>query len=162
MAVGSGRKLSFVVVCLAMTVCAVGGGAATAKPSPKAIFSAHVRAIGAQAQQAILAMPVTSSQSKEEAAANAGQLQVIYARLARRLAALTPPKRIKADYKLLVVSFQVAARNAAAWQDAILHGSAKDAADASSRLYLNAAGTRASAALVRMSQEGYYFGTFFR
>jgi hypothetical protein len=156
--VGWGHKFSVVVLGVAMLICAATAAAAT----PKAAFSARVRAIGTEVQKAIIAMPVASSQSKEEAAKDAAQLQTIYTRLANRLAALTPPKRIKTDYKLLVASFRVAATNAAAWHDAILHGSVKDAANASAKLYLNPAATRASAALVRMSQEGYYFGTFFR
>jgi Ni,Fe-hydrogenase III small subunit len=47
-----------------------GVATATAKPSPKATFSAHVRAIGTQAQHALLALPpTTDSTDPTEAAA---------------------------------------------------------------------------------------------
>ena len=136
--------------------------AATAKPSPKAAFSARVRAIGTQAQQALLALPPATAQSNPtDAAATAAQLQAIYQRVARRMAALTPPKAIKADFKILLASYQAAARYAGAWRDAILHGTAQQAADASHKLYLNPENVRASNAMARISLKGYYFGTFF-
>jgi hypothetical protein len=127
--------------------------AATEKPSPKAAFNARVRAIGTQAQHALLALP--------PAAATAGQLQAIYQQVARRMAALTPPKAIKADFKILLASYQAAARYAGAWRDAILHGTAQQVADAAHRLYLNPESVRAGNAMARISLKGYYFGTFF-
>ena len=67
--------------------------AATATPSPKAVFNAKVRAIGTQAQHALLALPpATPTSTVADAAATAGQLQAIYQRVARRMAALTVPK----------------------------------------------------------------------
>ena len=159
--VGSGRRFFLVVACVAAALF-VGAAAATAKPSPKTVFTAHVRAIGTQAQRALLAMPAAAAPSPVEQAAEAGQLQAVYLRVAQRLAALTPPKAIAPDFKILVASYRIAARNAAAWQDALLHGTAQQAAAASHTLYLGPSYLRASAALVRMSRHGYYFGTFFR
>jgi hypothetical protein len=143
-------------------ILASGAAAATAKPSPKAAFNARVRVIGTQAQRALLAMPMAATPTTAEEAAGAGQLQAIYKRVAQRLAALTPPKAIKADFRILVVAYQTSARNAGAWRDALLHGTAQQAAEASRTLYLGPSTYRASAALVRMSRQGYYFGTFFR
>ena len=135
---------------------------AAATTSPKAAFSVRVRAIGTQAQHALLAMPpATASPNPTDAAATAAQLQAIYQRVARRMAALTPPKAIKADFKILLASYQAAARYAAAWRDAILQGTAQQAADASHKLYLNPESVRASNAMARISLKGYYFGTFF-
>jgi hypothetical protein len=150
-----------VVACVATTFIA-GAAAAAAKPSPKAAFNARVRAIGTQAQQALLAMPAEAAPSPGDQAAMADQLQAIYERVVRRLAALTPPKAIKADFRILLASYQAAGRNAGAWRDALLHGTTQQAADASGTLYLSLATYRASAALVRMSHKGYYFGTYFR
>ena len=96
-----------------------------------------------------------------EAAATAGQLQAIYQRVARRMGALTVPKAIAADFKILRASYEAAARYAGAWQDAILHGTAQQAADAAHKLYLNPEIVRASNAMARISLKGYYFGTFF-
>jgi hypothetical protein len=141
----------------------VGGvTAATAKTSPKAVFSAHVRAIGTQAQKALLAMPAAAAPTPTESAAQADQLRAIYGRIAQRLAALTPPKAIKGDFGILVASYRTSAKNAAAWRDALLHGTAAEAAHASSAPYNGLQNYRASLALVRMSQKGYYFGTFYR
>ena len=156
---GSGRRLSIVFAGIAtVLVCAA---AAIAKPSPKAAFNARVRAIGTQAQQALLAMPTPATPTQTEAAAMADQLHAIYQRVAQRLTALTPPKTIKADFTILRSSYQAAARNAAAWRDALLHGTAQQAADASGALNNGLQNYRASLAIVRMSQKGYYFGTFF-
>jgi uncharacterized protein involved in exopolysaccharide biosynthesis len=155
-----GKRWS-VVAAVAM-IFVSSAAAATAKPSPKAVFSASVRAIGTQAQHALLALPpVTASSTSADAAATAGQLQAIYQRVARRMGALTVPKAIAADFKILRASYQVAAGNAGAWRDAILHGTAKQAADAASKLYLNTESVRAGNAMARMSVKGYYFGTFF-
>jgi hypothetical protein len=141
----------------------VGGAtAATAKTSPKAVFSAHVRAIGTQAQKALLAMPAAAAPTPAESAAQADQLRAIYGRIAQRLAALTPPKAIKGDFGILVASYRASAKNAAAWRDALLHGTTAEAAHASSALYNGLQNYKASLALVRMSQKGYYFGTFYR
>ena len=143
-------------------VLVVGGvSAATAKTSPKALFSAHVRAIGTQAQKALLAMPAGTAPSTAESAEMAAQLQAIYQRVADRLAGLKPPRTIKADFGTLVASYRASARNAAAWRDALLHGTTGEAAQASSTLYNGLANYKASLAIVRMSQKGYYFGTFF-
>src|SRR4051794_41917017 len=79
--VGWGRRFSFIVACVA-AIFAVSAVAATAKPSPTAVFNAKVRAIGSQAQQALLAMPAPADPSPAEAAASAGQLQAIYQRVA--------------------------------------------------------------------------------
>jgi hypothetical protein len=136
--------------------------AATAKPSSKAAFDARVRAIGTQAQHALLALPpATTSPNPTAAAATAAQLEAIYRRVARRMAALTPPKAIEADFKVLLASYQAAARYASAWRDAILHGTARQAADAAHKLYLNPESVRAGRAMARISLKGYYFGTFF-
>lgn len=136
--------------------------AATAKPSPKAAFSARVRAIGTQAQHALLALPpATASTDPADAAATAAQLQAIYQRVARRMAALTPPKAIEADFKILLESYQAVAGYAGAWRDAVLHGTAQQAADAAHLLYLNPESVRAGNAMARISVKGYYFGTFF-
>jgi hypothetical protein len=141
----------------------VGGAtAATAKTSPKAVFSAHVRAIGTQAQKALLAMPAAAAPTPAESAAQADQLRAIYGRIAQRLAALTPPKAIKGDFGILVASYRASAKNAAAWRDALLHGTTAEAAHASSALYNGLQNYNASLAIVRMSQKGYYFGTFYR
>ena len=135
---------------------------ATANSSPKAEFSARVRAIGTQAQHALLALPpATPSSSPTDAAATVAQLQAIYQRLARRMAALTPPKAIQADYKVLVASYQLAAKYAGAWRDAILRGNVQQAADASHKLYLNSESVRASNGMARIGLKGYNFGTFF-
>jgi hypothetical protein len=107
-------------------------------------------------------MPATTtSTSPTDAAATASQLQAIDERVARRMAALTPPKAIQADFKILLASYRAAARYAGAWRDAILHGTAQQAADASHKLYLNPESIRATNAMARMSVKGYYFGTFF-
>ena len=135
--------------------------AATAKPSPKAVFSARVRAIGTQAQHALLALPPATASNPTEEAATAAQLQAIYQQVARRMAALTPPKEIAADFKILLASYQVAAKYAGAWRDAILHGTAQQAADAAHKVYLNTESVRAGNAMARISVKGYYFGTFF-
>ncbi len=150
-----------VVVGVAMILVS-SAAAAAAKPSPKAVFNARVRAIGTQAQHALLALPVaTASPNSTEAAATATQLQAIYQRVAGRMAALTPPKAIAADFKILLASYRADARYAGAWKDAILHGSAQQAADASHKLYLNPETIRAGNAMARISLKGYYFGTFF-
>ena len=150
-----------VVAGVAMIVVS-SAAAATAKPSPKAAFNARVRAIGTQAQHALLVLPpATTSPNPADAAATAAQLQAIDQRVARRMAALTPPKAIEADFKILHASYQAAARYAGAWRDAILHGTAQQAADASHKLYLNPESVRAGNAMARMSLKGYYFGTFF-
>jgi hypothetical protein len=143
-------------------VLLVGVSAATAKTSPKAVFSAHVRAIGTQAQKALLAMPAGTAPSTADSAEMAAQLQAIYQRVADRLAALTPPRAIRADFRTLVASYRASAKNAGAWRDALLHGTTGEAAQASSTLYNGLANYKASLAIVRMSQKGYYFGTFFR
>ena len=135
---------------------------ATATLSPKAAFNARVRAIGTQAQHALLVLPVaTASSTPADAAATAGQLQAIYQRVARRMAALTPPKAIAADFKILRASYQAAAGYAGAWRDAILNGTAQQAADASHKVYLSQENLRATNAMARISLKGYYFGTFF-
>jgi hypothetical protein len=158
--VQSRGRLSWVVAAVAMILVS-SAAAATASLSPKAAFDARVRAIGTQAQHALLAMPATTSPSPTDDAAAAAQLQAIYQQVARRMAALTPPKAIAADFKILRASYQAAARYASAWQDAILHGTAQQAADASHKLYLNPESIRATNAMARMSVKGYYFGTFF-
>jgi hypothetical protein len=148
------------LVVAGVAVIVVSG--ATATVSPKAVFDARVRAIGAQAQHALLALPpATPSSSPTDAAATAGQLQAIYQRVARRMAALTLPKAIAADFKILVASYQASARYAGAWRDAILNGTAQQAADASHNVYVNPENVRATNAMTRMSIKGYYFGTFF-
>jgi hypothetical protein len=150
-----------VVAGVAMIVVS-SAAAATAKPSPKAAFDARVRAIGTQAQHALLALPpATPSSTLADAAATAAQLQAIYQRVARRMAALTPPKAIEADFKILLASYQAAAKYASAWRDAILNGTAQQAVDASHKLYLNPENVRATNAMARISLKGYYFGTFF-
>jgi hypothetical protein len=143
-------------------VLAAGAATAAAKPSPKAVFNARVRAVGTEAQTAILAMPTQASPSAAESAAAVAQLQAVYQRVAQRLAALTPPLAIKRDFKILVAAYRADVKYAGAWHDALLHGTAHDAADASSALYNSPETYHASLALVRMSQKGYYFGTFFR
>jgi hypothetical protein len=154
-------RLFLAVAGVAMIVVS-SAAAATAKPSPKAAFNASVRAIGTQAQHALLALPPTTpSSTPADLAATAGQLQVIYQRVARRMAALTVPKAIAADFKILRASYVAAAGYADAWRDAILHGSAQQAADAAHKLYLNPASVRASNAMGRISVKGYYFGTVF-
>jgi hypothetical protein len=136
--------------------------AATASASPKAVFNAKVRAIGTQAQHALLALPqATPTSTVADAAATAGQLQAIYQRVARRMAALTVPKAIAADFKILRASYQAAARYAGGWRGAILNGTPQQAADAAHKLYLNPEIVRASNAMARISLKGYYFGTFF-
>lgn len=157
---GSGRSVS-VIVTVAAVLLVGAVSAATAQTSPKAVFSAHVRAIGTQAQKALLAMPAGTAPSTAESAEMAAQLQAIYQRIADRLAALTPPRAIKADFRTLVASYRASAENAAAWRDALLHGTTGEAAKASSTLYNGLANYKASLAIVRMSQKGYYFGTFF-
>jgi hypothetical protein len=77
------------------------------------------------------------------------------------MAALMVPKAIAADFKILRASYQAAARYASAWREAILHGTAQQAADASHKLYLNPESVRGSNAMARISVKGYYFGTFF-
>ena len=159
--VQSRGRLVLVVACVAVIVVS-SAAATTATLSPKAVFSARVRAIGTQAQHALLALPpVTASSTPTDAAAAAGQLQAIYQRVAGRMAALTPPKAIAADFKILRGSYQAAARYAGAWRDAILHGTAQQVADASHKLYINPESVRGSNAMARMSVKGYYFGTFF-
>ena len=135
--------------------------AAIAKPSPKAAFSARVLAIGTQAQHALLALPPATASNPTDAAATAAQLQTIYERVARRMAALTPPKAIAADFKILLTSYQAAARYAGEWHDALLNGNEKQAADATQKIYLSPESVRASNAMARISVKGYYFGTFF-
>ena len=110
---------------------------------------------------ALGAPPATPSSSPTDAAATVAQLQAIYQRLARRMAALTPPKAIQADYKVLVASYQLAAKYAGAWRDAILRGNVQQAADASHKLYLNSESVRASNGMARIGLKGYDFGTFF-
>jgi len=141
----------------------VSGAAATAaKPSPTAAFSARVRAIGTEAQHALLALPpATASPNPTDSAATAAQLQAIYERVAERMAALTVPKAIQADFKVMIAAYRAAARYAGAWRNALLHGTAQQAADASHKLYLNPESVRASNAMARISLKGYYFGTFF-
>jgi len=158
--VQSRGKLCLVVAGVAMIVVS-SVAAATAKSSPKAAFSARVTAIGTQAQHALLALPPATASNPTEEAATAGQVQAIYERVAQRMAALTPPKAIAADFKILLGSYQVAARDAGAWRDAILHGTAQQAADAAHKVYLNPESVRAGNAMARMSVKGYYFGTFF-
>lgn len=159
----SGGRLSLIVAGVAVIVVfSTATATATAKPSPKAAFNARVTAIGTQAQHALLVLPAASaSPNPTEAAVTAAQLQAIYQRVARRMAALTPPKAIEADFKILLASYQLAARYAGAWRDAILHATAQQAADASNKLYLNSENVRAGSAMARMSVKGYYFGTFF-
>ena len=157
----SRAKLFLAVVGVAIIVGS-SVAAATAAPSPKAVFSARVRAIGTQAQHAILALPAsTPTSTKADLAATAGQLHVIYQRVAGRMGALTVPKAIAADFKILRASYVAAAGYATAWQDALLHGSAQQAADAAHKLYLNPEMVRASNAMGRISLNGYYFGTYF-
>jgi hypothetical protein len=159
--VGLGRRVSVIVAVVAMLL--VGGvSAATATTSPKAVFSAHVRAVGTQAQKALLAMPAATAPSSADSAEMAAQLQAIYQRVANRLAALTPPKAIKLDFTTLVASYRASAKHAGAWRDALLHGTSDEAAQASSTLYNGLENYKASLAIVRMRQKGYYFGTFFR
>jgi len=159
--VGSSGRVSSVIAGVVVLV-ASSAAAATAKPSPKAVFDAKVRAIGTQAQHAIIALPpTTSATNPTDAAVTAGQLQAIYHRVAQRMAALTVPKAIAADFKILTASFTAAARYAAAWQNALLHGTAQQAAEASHKLYLNPESVRAGNAMARISLKGYYFGTFF-
>jgi hypothetical protein len=158
--VQSRARLCLVVAGVAMIVVS-SAAAATAKPSPKVVFEARVRAIGAQAQHALLLLPSATPSSPTDAAATAAQLQAIYQRVARRLAALTPPKAIKADFKILIASYQADARYAGAWRDAILNGTAQQAADASHKVYINPESVHAVNAMARMSIKGYYFGTFF-
>jgi len=135
---------------------------AAAATSPKAVFSAKVRAIGTQAQHAIIALPPTTSETNPtDAAEGAGDLQEIYQQVARRMAALTVPKAIAADFKILRESYTAAAKYAGAWRDALLHGTAAQAALASHKLYLNPESVRAGNAMARISLKGYYFGTFF-
>jgi hypothetical protein len=159
--VQSRGTLSVVVAGVAMLLVS-SAAATTAKPSPKAAFDARVRAIGTQAQHALLALPPsTTATNPTDAAATAAQLQAIYQQVARRMAALTTPKAIQADFKILLASYQAAARYAGAWRDALLHGTAQQAAEASHKLYLNPESVRATNAMGRMSVKGYYFGTFF-
>lgn len=159
--VGSRGRVSLVVAGAAL-IAVAGAAAATAKPSPKAVFDAKVRAIGTQAQHAIIALPpTTSATNPKDAAVTAGDLEAIYHRVAQRMAALTVPRAIAADFKILTASFSAAARYAAAWQDALLHGTAQQAAEASHKLYINPESTRAGNAMARISLKGYYFGTFF-
>jgi hypothetical protein len=159
--VGSKGRLFLVVAGVALIVVS-SAVAAIAKPSPKAAFNARVRAIGTQAQHALLALPPSTASTKPaDAAVTAGQLQAIYQQVARRMGALTPPKAIQADFKILRASYQAAARYAGAWRDAILHGTAQQVADAAHKLYLNPESVRAGNAMARISLKGYYFGTFF-
>ncbi len=156
-------RLSLALIVAGVAMILVSSAvAATAKPSPKAVFDARVRAIGTQAQHSLLLLtPATPSSTPTEAAAAAGQLQAIYQQVARRMAALTPPKAIAADFKILLASYQAAARYAGAWRDAILHGTAQEATDAARKVYLNPENLRATNAIGRISLRGYYFGTFF-
>ena len=143
-------------------IVVTGAAEATATRSPKAVFNAKVRAIGTQAQHALLALPpATPTSTVADAAETAAQLQAIYQRVARRMAALTPPKEIAADFKILRAMYPAAAKYAGAWRDAILNGTAQQAADAARKLYLNPESVRASNAMARISIKGYYFGTFF-
>jgi hypothetical protein len=162
LAVVQSRARLWLVVAAVTMIVVSSGAAATATLSPKAAFNARVRAIGTQAQHALLALPpATPSSTPTDAAATAGQLQAIYQRVARRMAALSVPKAIAVDFKILLASYQAAARYAGAWRDAILHGTAQQAVDASHKLYLNQENVRATNAMGRMSVKGYYFGTFF-
>jgi hypothetical protein len=95
-----------------------GAAGATAKTPPKAMLSARMRAIGTEAQHALLALPPTTPSSDPTgAAAEAAQLQAIYQRVVRRMTAVTPPKAIAADFKILRGSYQAAAKYAGLWQD---------------------------------------------
>ncbi|HWX09435.1 MAG TPA: hypothetical protein VNY33_05620, partial [Gaiellaceae bacterium] len=67
----------------------------------------------------------------------------------------------EANFKILLASYSAAARYAGAWRDAILHGTAQQAADAAHKLFLNPESVRGSNAMARISVKGYYFGTFF-
>jgi len=159
--VGSRGRVALAVAGI-VVIAASSAGAAVAAPSPKAVFDAKVRAIGTQAQHAIIALPpTTSATNPADAAVTAGQLQAIYHRVAKRMSALTVPKAIAADFKILTASFAAAARYAAAWQNALLHGTAQQAAEAAHKLYLNPESVRAGNAMARISLKGYYFGTFF-
>ena len=101
-------SLAVAAVAMIMVSSAV---AATVNLSPKAVFSARVRAIGTQAQQAILALPpATPSSTKDDSAATAGQLHLIYQRVASRMGALTVPRAIVPDFKILRASYVAAAR----------------------------------------------------
>jgi hypothetical protein len=71
------------------------------------------------------------------------------------------PKAVKADFGILVASYQADVKNAGAWRDPLLHGTTEQADAASRTLNLDPQGVRASAAIVRMSQKGYYSGTFY-
>ena len=155
------RSRLFLIVAGVAMIAVSGVAAATAKPSPKAVFNARVRAIGTQAQHAIIALPPSTSSNPTEAAAVAGQLHDIYQRVATRMGALTVPKAIAADFKILRAAYVAAAKYATAWQDALLHGTAQQAADAAHKLYFNPEIVRASNAMARISVKGYYFGTFF-
>jgi hypothetical protein len=149
--------LSLAVVGIALAIACAASAA-----SPKAALDKKMQAIGTEAQRALFALPpVTGSQTKTEQADNAGRLQAIYARVASRMAALKVPKAIKADFSILVATYRADAGYAGAWRNAILHGSAQDAADASGKVYLNPGNTRLRNAMGRISQHGYYFGTFF-
>jgi hypothetical protein len=160
--VQSAGRLASIVAGVAMIAVFSAATTAAANSSPNAEFSARVRAIGTRAQHALLALPpATPSSSPTNAAATVAQLQAIYQRLARRMAALTPPKAIQADYKVLVASYQLAAKYAGAWRDAILRGNVQQAADASHKLYLNSESVRASNGMARIGLKGYDFGTFF-
>jgi hypothetical protein len=157
---GSVVRGAILVVCVAAIVVAA---ADAATPKPVAAFNAKVSAIGLQAQKTLLALPPAPVPSTPaDQAAGAAQLQAIYRRVAQRLAALTPPKAIKPDFKILLASYQAAARNAGAWREALLNGTPEQAASAAHRLYLDPTHYRASLALVRMSRHGFYFGTFFQ
>jgi hypothetical protein len=159
--VGSWGRVCLVVAGVALMLVS-SAAVATAKPSPKAVFNAKVRAIGTQAQHAILALPpTTAATNPTDAAATAAQLHAIYQRVVQRMGALTVPKAIAADFKILRASYQAAARYAAAWRDALLHGTVQQAADAAHKLYLNPENVRAGNAMARISLKGYYFGTFF-
>lgn len=142
---------------------ASGAAASLATPMSKADFNKRMQAIGAQAQRQLLALPAPSkgSSTGPEAAAMAGGLRTIYLRVARRMGALTPPTAIKADFELLRLSFQADARYATVLQDALLHGTAQQAARAQSKLNINPENARATAAVMRMSAKGYNFGSFF-
>jgi hypothetical protein len=151
-----------IVVGVAMVVAA-SSGAATAKLSPRVAFEAKVRAIGLQAQNAMLAMPAESTPpTAAEQAAAARQLEAIYRRVAQRMGALKPPKVIQRDYRILAASYQAAAKNAHAWSEALANGTPAQAAAASSKLYLDESHYRAVDAIFRLGRHGYYFGTFFR
>jgi hypothetical protein len=154
-------RLGLVVAGVAMIVVS-NAVAATAKPSPKAVFDARVTAIGTEAQHALFLLPAATPSNPTKSAVTAGQLEAVYQRVAQRMGALTVPKAIAADFKILRAAYQADARYAAAWQDALLHGTPEQAGDAAEKLNINPEYDRARNAMGRMSSKGYWFGTFFR